>query len=939
MLIDRARISFQILMVETGTFAIDILWEIRFQIRLRSEVSSVAITSESRGRNSLDASSGKTVVFELAICRLIQRRLNGRQEFNIVYLAPVKALCAEKATEWKKKFEPFGITVEEVTGDSTGDFHTLTSVDLICTTPEKWDTLTRTRGPHINRKVPQNEIDLFFQFGIASKTALLIVDEVHSLNDERGGTLEAVISRMRLTQTLLRHASSERAAATHLRIVAASATIPNAADVQEWLRPASLRYFDDSVRPCKLTSHVLGYQESNPYQFESQLTKRLPEVISQYSNGRPCLVFCPSRKSSMNTAIALSEMLLNRRQRQESSRTLHSGKAWEEWALRVESDSLRKCVVQGVAFHNATLSTFDRKLVEDMFRNEALPVVCTTTTLAQGVNLPAHLVVIKSTRVYRKGQLCEYDSNLIIQMLGRAGRPQYDDSGTAVIMTSLNSKSLYDLTVKGAHHAVESQLRNAFVEHVNAEVCRGTIVDVPGAMLWLKETFFWVRVKRNPGHYFGCESKTHYSDSEIEKRLKDLCLTALNLLGESGLIAYDEDGVTISSTPAGILMAKFYIKFSTMILIQKASQFHCVEDLLRILSEAEEFSEVTLRRSEKRVLNDINRMNVYKLPAKERVRTRADKVFVLVQAHLCDSDRLSENVSLMLEANRVISLLLRVCNCACAYIEESTFDRARFSALSSCFFLRRCLLTRTSLNGENVLKQLKGVGTAMRLQLKEAGIESFNDIRAEHPRKLESILHRNPPFGNELHQQLKSLPLLTIKVEILNENLVVRAQCNIESTTRRFSLLFLLGTSGPQPRTLLKRFLATSSNTWHEEKISCRAGGGIFPVTVLFAVEDVFGMDVEKVLERKVDGLLLIRAAPRKESSAKDSESLSSLRRRATTIPEYPVKRLKDNRLKARREPEFVSLSAALQVVSTSPRTGNTANGAAICRMVFQTSR
>uniref|UniRef100_A0A7S0BN09 SEC63 domain-containing protein n=1 Tax=Rhodosorus marinus TaxID=101924 RepID=A0A7S0BN09_9RHOD len=442
-------------------------------------------------------------------------------------------------------------------------------------------------------------------------------------------------------------------------------------------------------------------------------------------------------------------------------------------------------------------------------------------------------------------------------------------------------------------------------------------------MLWLKETFFWVRVKRNPGHYFGCESRTHYSDSEIETRLKELCLTALNLLSESGLIAYDEDGVAISSTPAGMIMAKFYIKFSTMILIQKASGFRSVEDMLRILSEAEEFSEVTLRRSEKRVLNEINRMNVYKLPAKERVRTRADKVFVLIQAHLCDSAMLSENVSLMLEANRVVSLLLRVCNCACAYMEESAMDRTSFNALSSCFFLKRFLLTRTSLNGENVLKQLKGVGTTMMRQLKEAGIESFNDLRVEHPRKLESILRRNPPFGNEVHQQLKSLPLLTIKIEIVNENLVVRAQCNIESTSRRFSLLFLLGTSGPQSRTLLKRFLASSSNTWHEEKVSCRAGGGIFPVSVLFAVEDIFGMDVEKIVERKLDGLLLIRATARKESSSKDSESLSSLRRRANTIPEYPVKRLKDNKLKVRRGPEFVSRSTAPQVVSTGPRTGN----------------
>ena len=52
-----------------------------------------------------------------------------------------------------------------------------------------------------------------------------------------------------------------------------------------------------------------------------------------------------------------------------------------------------------------------------------------------GVNLPAHLVVIKSTEVYRKGKTEEYDDNTMLQMIGRAGRPQFDNSGTVVIMT------------------------------------------------------------------------------------------------------------------------------------------------------------------------------------------------------------------------------------------------------------------------------------------------------------------------------------------------------------------------------------------------------------------------------------------------------------------------------------------------------------------------
>lgn len=64
-----------------------------------------------------------------------------------------------------------------------------------------------------------------------------------------------------------------------------------------------------------------------------------------------------------------------------------------------------------------------------------------TSTLSIGVNLPAHLVIIKSTMYYSSSQtLCEYSPSQILQMMGRAGRPQFDRSATAVIMTKQNDK-------------------------------------------------------------------------------------------------------------------------------------------------------------------------------------------------------------------------------------------------------------------------------------------------------------------------------------------------------------------------------------------------------------------------------------------------------------------------------------------------------------------
>lgn len=64
-----------------------------------------------------------------------------------------------------------------------------------------------------------------------------------------------------------------------------------------------------------------------------------------------------------------------------------------------------------------------------------------TSTLSIGVNLPAHLVIIKSTKYYSASQSsCEYSATQILQMMGRAGRPQFDHSATAVIMTRNEDK-------------------------------------------------------------------------------------------------------------------------------------------------------------------------------------------------------------------------------------------------------------------------------------------------------------------------------------------------------------------------------------------------------------------------------------------------------------------------------------------------------------------
>lgn len=67
----------------------------------------------------------------------------------------------------------------------------------------------------------------------------------------------------------------------------------------------------------------------------------------------------------------------------------------------IDNFTLKSFLPHGVAFHNASLSMKDRSIVEGLFLDLKIQVLCTTSTLAMGINLPARLVIIKSTKCYK----------------------------------------------------------------------------------------------------------------------------------------------------------------------------------------------------------------------------------------------------------------------------------------------------------------------------------------------------------------------------------------------------------------------------------------------------------------------------------------------------------------------------------------------------------
>uniref|UniRef100_A0A4W5KUY3 Helicase C-terminal domain-containing protein n=1 Tax=Hucho hucho TaxID=62062 RepID=A0A4W5KUY3_9TELE len=74
-----------------------------------------------------------------------------------------------------------------------------------------------------------------------------------------------------------------------------------------------------------------------------------------------------------------------------------------------------------------------------------LQILIATSTLAWGVNFPAHLVIVKGTEYYdgKTRRYVDYPITDVLQMMGRADRPQYDDQGKAVILVNDIKKDFY----------------------------------------------------------------------------------------------------------------------------------------------------------------------------------------------------------------------------------------------------------------------------------------------------------------------------------------------------------------------------------------------------------------------------------------------------------------------------------------------------------------
>ena len=147
--------------------------------------------------------------------------------------------------------------------------------------------------------------------------------------------------------------------------------------------------------------------------------------------GKQALIFANTKKSAEKTAEDISKKIktgdgsLNKL----SDEALN---ALEKPTKQCERLSL--CLKKGIAFHHAGLVQKQRTLIEDNFKNGAIKIICSTPTLAYGVDTPAYRSIIKDLKRYGAHGLTWIPVLDYLQMSGRAGRPNYDTEGQSIAL-------------------------------------------------------------------------------------------------------------------------------------------------------------------------------------------------------------------------------------------------------------------------------------------------------------------------------------------------------------------------------------------------------------------------------------------------------------------------------------------------------------------------
>jgi helicase len=477
---------------------------------------------------SIPTASGKSLVAYLTIVhRLIH------EGGKALYVVPLKALAREKYEELKL-FERLGLKVGISTGDLDDSDPRLARFDIIVCTSEKADSLLRHKITWVD------------------KIKVLVIDEVHLIHDpSRGPTLEVIISRF-------------KALNPKTQVVALSATIKNATELSIWLDG---KLIQSDWRPVPLREGVyhrkeVKYDNGKIKKIDGSETKPLERLVeNSIVKGGQVLVFVNTRRSTVSVANKLATLIeknLSKKDKKNLEKLMASTKK-ELPELTSVDKKLFSCLEKGVAFHNAGLSSVQRRTVEKSFKDRIIKCIVATPTLAAGVNIPAQRVVIRD--------LWRYDPNFGMhpiptfeykQQAGRAGRPRYDKFGDAITIAKSEEQKeeIFNNYILSDIEPIFSKLgsQSALRMHLLSAIATNFVNSMDGIYNFIDSTFY------------AYQSDTFALKDEIDE--------AIDFLLQNGFVERINND-RFMSTLFGNRTSSLYIDPLSALLLKKALEKSC----------------------------------------------------------------------------------------------------------------------------------------------------------------------------------------------------------------------------------------------------------------------------------------------------------------------------------------------------------------------------
>ena len=365
------------------------------------------------------------------------------------------------------------------------------------------------------------------------------------------------------------------------------------------------------------------------------------------------------------------------------------------------------------------------------------------------------LTCLFNIQVYRpdKGEWTELSALDVMQMFGRAGRPQYDTKGVGIMITN-ESELTYYLSLLNEQLPIESQFISKLADNLNAEIVMGTVRNIEESIEWLRHTYLYIRMRKNPTLY-GVEN-AFTDDPTLENHCKNLIYTAASILEKAEMINFDKRSGEFLSNEIGRVAAYYYCTHETMDTLKMFLKKSMSDiEVFKVFSKCAEFRNITVREEDKMEIKKL--LENVPIPIKEGAEDPPTKINCLLQAYISqlkldrftlssDTAYISQSAARLMRAMFEVTLSKRWASLTNIILETCKEIEQRMWACSC------------------PLRQFKKVPSEIIKKLEKKNIP-FDRLNDQKHHELGELVN-NHKMGKTIYKFIHQIPKLELKIHL-----------------------------------------------------------------------------------------------------------------------------------------------------------------------------